>query len=77
MFAAYSLLYARMFPQTEATILCSKQVVWEGKELGAIYPCATLLMKQEKYTFVCLAAWLLHRAVKLRMGVGGQEEWGR
>lgn len=35
------------------------------------------IMKQERYTFVHLATWLLHRTLKLRVGEGGQVEWGR
>lgn len=47
-----------------------------GKRPTAIYPTWPL-SKQEKYTFVCLVAWLLYRAVKLGVQGGGQDEWGR
>lgn len=74
--AAYSFLYVRTFPQMEATMLCSKQAVWEERDWEPS-TFVSLLMKQEKYTFVCFATWLLHRVLKLGMERAGQDEWGR
>lgn len=76
MLVAYTILYARTFPQMEATMLCSKRVVWEQKGWEPSIRVRQL-MKQEKYTFVCLVAWLLHRILKLGIGGEGQGEWGR
>lgn len=79
MFAAYSILYVWTFPRNGGN-----SVTWEARGVRAqLGPGGKGSvpgpppMKQEKYTFVCLAFRLLHRALKLGVGGGGQDEWGR
>lgn len=82
MSAAYPISYARMFLRTEEILLCRKpsdsRALMELGGKGQLLSIPTWpLSKQEKYTFVCLVAWLLYRAVKLGVQGGGQDEWGR
>lgn len=51
MFAAYSILYARMFPETEAALSCGKQVAEHSAAAGLPDP-APPRMEWEEYTFV-------------------------